>query len=78
MAYKDVMMLEDPDIYKCFTVCRELRALPMVHAENGHLIAIVSLAVQIRIRKAICLNHKLVADLHCNRKKFNCHALYSH
>ena len=44
MAYKDVMMLEDPDIFKCFRVCRALRALPMVHAENGHLIAIVSIA----------------------------------
>jgi len=42
MAYKDVMMLEDPDIFKCFRVCRALRALPMVHAENGHLIAIKS------------------------------------
>ncbi|XP_005110654.1 dihydropyrimidinase [Aplysia californica] len=42
MAYKDVMMLEDPEIYKCFKVCRELGALPMVHAENGHLIAIKS------------------------------------
>lgn len=42
MAYKDIMMLEDPEIYKCFRKCKELKALPMVHAENGHLIDIKS------------------------------------
>ncbi|KAK3742135.1 hypothetical protein RRG08_008537 [Elysia crispata] len=42
MAYKDVMMLEDPEIYSCFKQCKELKALPMVHAENGHLIDIKS------------------------------------
>jgi len=42
MAYKDVMMLEDPEIFQVFRMCREIGALPMVHAENGHLIAIKS------------------------------------
>ena len=39
MAYKDVLMLEDAEMYQCFKRCRELGAIAMVHAENGHLIA---------------------------------------
>lgn len=39
LAYKDVFMLEDPELYQVFKKCRELGALAMVHAENGHLIA---------------------------------------
>ncbi|CAG5128274.1 unnamed protein product, partial [Candidula unifasciata] len=42
MAYKDVLMLEDPEMYSCFKRCKELKVLPMVHAENGHLIDIKS------------------------------------
>ena len=42
MAYKDVFMMEDDELYVAFKRCKELRALPMVHAENGHLIALVS------------------------------------
>ena len=42
MAYKDVTLLEDEDIYSVFRHCRELGAIPMVHAENGHLIALVT------------------------------------
>lgn len=41
MAGKDTMM-EDSNIYKVFKQCRELGALPMVHAENGKLIDIKS------------------------------------
>lgn len=43
MAYKDVMMLEDDEMYECFKKCRELGAIAQVHAENGHLIAKVCL-----------------------------------
>lgn len=39
LAYKDVFMLEDNELYEVFKRCRELGALGMVHAENGHLIA---------------------------------------
>lgn len=42
MAYKDVFLLEDPDMFCAFRRCRELGALPMVHAENGHLIDLKS------------------------------------
>lgn len=49
MAYKDVFMLEDKELYAAFTRCKELGALPMVHAENGHLIALVSLLLMGRL-----------------------------
>ncbi|XP_060072359.1 dihydropyrimidinase-like isoform X1 [Ylistrum balloti] len=39
LAYKDVFMLDDDEVYQTFTRCRELGAIGMVHAENGHLIA---------------------------------------
>ncbi|KAL8614303.1 hypothetical protein ACOMHN_007641 [Nucella lapillus] len=42
MAYKDVFMLEDDALYCAFRRCKELEAIPMVHAENGHLIALKS------------------------------------
>ncbi|XP_076450647.1 dihydropyrimidinase-like [Babylonia areolata] len=42
MAYKDVFMLEDPELYSSFRKCKELGAVPMVHAENGHMIALKS------------------------------------
>ncbi|CAG9796163.1 unnamed protein product [Diatraea saccharalis] len=39
MAYKDAWMLDDYDMTRAMETCTELRALPMVHAENGHIIA---------------------------------------
>lgn len=38
-AYKGGLMLPDEDLIKGFLRCRELGALPQVHAENGDLIA---------------------------------------
>jgi dihydropyrimidinase len=40
MAYKDVFMLDDRELYLAFARCKELGALAQVHAENGDLIAI--------------------------------------
>ena len=42
MAYKDVFMLDDDDVYHVCKRCKELGALAMMHAENGHVIANVS------------------------------------
>ena len=42
MAYKDVLMLHDTDLYHVFERCRELGALAQVHAENGEVIAQVT------------------------------------
>ena len=39
MAYKDVWMLNDGDLYKTMKRCREIGAIAQVHAENGDLIA---------------------------------------
>ncbi|KAK9508162.1 hypothetical protein O3M35_007885 [Rhynocoris fuscipes] len=39
MAYKDTLMVNDSDLYRIFYRCKTLGALPMVHAENGLLIA---------------------------------------
>ncbi|XP_030849312.1 dihydropyrimidinase [Strongylocentrotus purpuratus] len=39
MAYKDVFMLQDFELYRAFAALKELGALPLVHAENGDIIA---------------------------------------
>ncbi|KAG8237191.1 hypothetical protein J437_LFUL016795, partial [Ladona fulva] len=39
MAYKDMFMLEDDDLYEVFETCKSLGAVAQVHAENGNIIA---------------------------------------
>ncbi|XP_013149010.1 PREDICTED: dihydropyrimidinase isoform X2 [Papilio polytes] len=39
MAYRDTWMLDDYHLYIAMETCKQLGALPMVHAENGHIIA---------------------------------------
>ena len=39
MAYKGALMIGDDEMFASFKRCRELGALPMVHAENGDLVA---------------------------------------
>ena len=39
MAYKGALMVNDDQMYASFTRCAELGAFPLVHAENGDLIA---------------------------------------
>jgi dihydroorotase-like cyclic amidohydrolase len=39
MAYKDVLMLRDDEMYACFEHCKSLGAIAQVHAENGDIIA---------------------------------------
>jgi dihydropyrimidinase len=39
MAYPGAMMVDDATLIRGMRLCRELGVLPMVHAENGHLVA---------------------------------------
>ncbi|MFP4273547.1 MAG: dihydropyrimidinase [Paracoccaceae bacterium] len=39
LAYKGALMVEDDELFASFRRCKELGALPMVHAENGDVIA---------------------------------------
>ena len=38
MAYKGALMVEDDEMFASFSRCKELGAIPMVHAENGDLV----------------------------------------
>ena len=38
MSNEGLSMLKDSDLYRLFCRCRQLNALPLVHAENGALI----------------------------------------
>ncbi len=39
MAYKGALMVDDDEMYSSFQRCAELGAMPMVHAENGDVVA---------------------------------------
>lgn len=42
MAHNEGLALTDNEMYNCFRKCKDLRALPMVHAESGNLIEMKS------------------------------------
>ena len=42
MAYKGALMVNDDELFASFQRCAELGALPMVHAENGDIVAEMS------------------------------------
>ena len=42
MAYKGSLMVNDDEMYASFQRCAELGALPLVHAENGDVVAALS------------------------------------
>jgi len=52
LAYKDVLMIDDSELYAAFEQCKRLGAIAQVHAENGSIIAEVSISV-------ICLSNSI-------------------
>lgn len=47
MTYKDLYMLRDSELYQVFHACRDIGAIPRVHAENGELVAEASLQLRL-------------------------------
>jgi dihydropyrimidinase len=39
MAYKGALMVNDDELYNSFARCAHLGVLPLVHAENGDVVA---------------------------------------
>ena len=39
MAYKGALMVNDDEMFQSFQRCADLGALPLVHAENGDVVA---------------------------------------
>ena len=39
MAYKGALMVNDDEMFSSFQRCADLGALPLVHAENGDVVA---------------------------------------
>jgi dihydropyrimidinase-like 5 len=45
MAYKDLFMLRDSELFQALQNCKDIGAVARVHAENGELVAEVSLRI---------------------------------
>src|SRR5258706_15702219 len=45
MAYKGALMVNDDELYNSFARCAHLGALPLVHAENGDVLALMQEAL---------------------------------
>ena len=45
MAYKGALMVNDDELYNSFARCAHLGALPLVHAENGDVVALMQEAL---------------------------------
>lgn len=42
MAYKDTLMLRDAELFQALQTCKDIGAVPRIHAENGELVVEVS------------------------------------
>lgn len=45
MAYKGALMVNDEELYNSFARCAQLGAMPLVHAENGDVVALMQEAM---------------------------------
>ncbi len=66
MAYKDVMMLNDTELYNMFKQCKKIGAIAQVHAENGNLIEEVTNIIS-ESSEAIYIHHSQMRfiDISC-------------
>ncbi|KAF7665950.1 hypothetical protein LDENG_00125580 [Lucifuga dentata] len=64
MAYKDLYMLHDHDLYAAFSQCKEVGAIAQVHAENGDLIAEVEEVEAEATQRAITIAHSVNCPLY--------------
>lgn len=82
MAYKNVFMIRDDEMYQGFVQCKKLGALARVHAENGDVIAAVKMQFSVeanwfslifndpitfRRKEKYCLTALLAPKAICNR-----------
>lgn len=56
MAYKDMMMLKDAELYQVLQTCKDIGAIARVHAENGELVAEVQTYAQHTHTHAVSLS----------------------
>lgn len=54
MAYKDMMMLKDSELYQVLQTCKDIGAIARVHAENGELVAEVQTYTSHTHIRSIC------------------------
>ena len=53
MAYKDLMMLRDSELYQMLQTCKDIGAIARVQAENGELVAEVHAFKQIYLHPLV-------------------------
>ena len=59
MAYKGALMVNDDEMFSSFQRCAELGAMPLVHAENGDVVAALQkklLAAESQVRKVTLIH----------------------
>lgn len=59
MAYKDMMMLRDSELYQALQTCKDIGAIARVHAENGELVS----EVHDPHTSSLYLSHKVLSNL---------------
>ena len=53
MAYKGALMVDDDELFSSFQRCAAIGALPLVHAENGDVVAQLQAKLMAEQKKAM-------------------------
>lgn len=71
MAYKDMMMLRDSELYQTLQTCKDIGAIARVHAENGELVAEVQRQIffsfDVKVKSQTCFKMNVFVLLGCQR-----------